>query len=164
MVTLERLRARYDGRCGYCGVFDEDTGATLTVDHHRPRSHGGGEEEANLVYCCPRCNEHKGAYWHTDAPPGIALLHPGVDDLAVHLRHLDDGRVEGITEEGDFFIACLSLNRPTLVRYRLRQREQRELRATLAAARERVRALEAAIASLTAETIDAEDDLDAEGR
>lgn len=61
------------------------------------------------------------------------------------------------------FIACLSLNRPALVRYRVRQREQLELRAALGETRERVRALEAKIASLTAETLDAEKDLDAEG-
>lgn len=164
MEPIERLRARYAGRCGYCGVFDEDTGATLTVDHHRPRRRGGSDDAANLVYCCPRCNEHKGDYWHADDPPGIALLHPAVDDLSAHLRHLDDGRVEGITEEGDFFIACLSLNRPTLVRYRVRQREQLELRAALGETKERVRELEAKIASLTAETVVAEDDLDAEGR
>jgi hypothetical protein len=45
----------------------------------------------------------------------------------------------------------------------VRQREQLELRAALGETRERVRALEAKIASLTAETLDAEKDLDAEG-
>lgn len=76
MDPVERLRDRFGGRCGYCGVLDEDTGATLTTDQHRPRSHGGDDEEINLVYCCPRCNDHKGSYWHEVDPPGIPLLHP----------------------------------------------------------------------------------------
>jgi hypothetical protein len=35
---VERLRIRFAGRCGYCGVFDEDTGSTLTVDHRLHRA------------------------------------------------------------------------------------------------------------------------------
>ncbi len=163
MEPVERLRDRFSGRCGYCGVLDEDTGSTLTVDHHRPRSHGGGDDDANLVYCCPRCNEHKSDYWHEVHPPRIALLHPGSDDLSEHLRELDDGRVEGITEEGDFFIARLRLNRPALIRYRAKRRSQGVLEAELASTRERVRALEAEIVSLSADNLAAEVEIEEEG-
>jgi 5-methylcytosine-specific restriction endonuclease McrA len=44
-----------DGRrCGYC------RGAASTIDHVVPRSRGGGNEWANTVAACGRCNNRKG--------------------------------------------------------------------------------------------------------
>ncbi|WP_437337101.1 HNH endonuclease [Sorangium sp. So ce394] len=41
------VRERFDARCAYCGVHDDAVGATLTIDHHRPRTRGGtGDVEA----------------------------------------------------------------------------------------------------------------------
>ncbi len=164
MDAVERLRARYGSRCAYCGVEEVDVGATLTVDHHRPRAHGGGDEEGNLVDCCPRCNEYRGSYWHEVDPPGIPLLHPGTDDLTAHLRELDEGRVEGITEEGDFFIHHLRLNRPQLVRHRARLQALRKVREELDAAKHRVHSLEQKIAALQQASAAVEDDIERGGR
>jgi 5-methylcytosine-specific restriction endonuclease McrA len=94
-----QVRQRFHARCAYCGVHEDAVGATLTVDHHRPRSYEGTGEVDNLVYCCARCNEHKGAYWYERDPPHVRLLHPGQDDLAQHLRESDDGRIVGLTPE-----------------------------------------------------------------
>ena len=44
----DRARDRFRARCGYCGVGDVDIGSTLTVDHHRPRSRGGGDDDEKL--------------------------------------------------------------------------------------------------------------------
>jgi hypothetical protein len=78
---------RYAGCCGYCGVREDDAGAELTIDHYRPRSYGGAaaDDDENLVYCCSKCNAHKGAYWHETDPPHIRLLHPLHDNMAAHL-------------------------------------------------------------------------------
>lgn len=146
----ERVRERFASRCGYCGVDDTSTGASLTVDHHRPRSQGGGENEENLVYTCPRCNEHKGAYWHEQHPPHRPLLHPGRDDLTLHLRAEDDGRLTARTLEGAFFIEKLRLNRAPLVAHRLRLLAAAAHAEELEAARERTRRLEQRIARLRA--------------
>jgi len=44
-----------DGRrCGYCA------GPASTIDHVVPRSRGGGNEWANTVAACGRCNNRKG--------------------------------------------------------------------------------------------------------
>jgi 5-methylcytosine-specific restriction endonuclease McrA len=44
-----------DGRrCGYC------RGAASTIDHVVPRSRGGGNDWANTVAACGRCNNRKG--------------------------------------------------------------------------------------------------------
>src|SRR5262249_50216332 len=138
-------------RCGYCGVHEDDTGATLTLDHHQPRAHGGDDQSDNLVYACSRCNDHKGSYWHADTPPHVCLLHPGRDDLGAHLREDDDGSIAGTPREGAFFVARLHLNRPQLVAYRRAIRERRELSEQLASALDHMRALERRMNELGAE-------------
>jgi len=45
--------------CVYCGATVED-GAKLTLDHLKPHSKGGGNEETNLVTCCQKCNSSRG--------------------------------------------------------------------------------------------------------
>lgn len=147
----EAARERYERCCAYCGVHEELAGATLTVDHHRSRSRGGSDDEDNLVYACPRCNEHKGPYWHTEDPPHIPLLHPGRDDLACHLQEDSSGRLSGLTSEGRFFIERLRLNRAPLVAHRLRLRAAAVREAELASARRRVADLERHIAELRAD-------------
>jgi hypothetical protein len=156
----ERTRERYARRCGYCGVHEDDAGATLTLDHHRPRVRGGEEESDNFVYACPRCNDHKGAYWHEHDPPHVRLLHPGHDDLAVHLREESDGRLAGLTPEGELFVARLHLNRPQLVAYRRASRAKRELAGQLAAALDRMRALERRMDDLSTAIDSAADEID----
>ena len=46
MTAAERraLRERYQFRCGYCGVHENEVGAELTVDHFQPRSSGGTDQ------------------------------------------------------------------------------------------------------------------------
>jgi hypothetical protein len=123
-------------------------GATLTVDHHRPRSHGGDNKSENHVYACSRCNEHKGSYWHGADPPHIRLLDPGREDLTLHLRESADGRLIGMTREGTFFIDKLRLNRAPLVAHRVRAQLSVVQAAELSRTREQVRALEQRIARL----------------
>ena len=117
----EQLRKRYAYSCGYCGIHETDVGSTLTVDHYRPTRHGGTDNDENLVYCCYRCNEHKGAYWHEVQAPGIRLLHPLDDTLDLHLLEEPSGQLVGQTPEGVFYIHRLYLNRPQLIAYRLRK-------------------------------------------
>jgi hypothetical protein len=145
-----RLRERFGGRCGYCGVHEDDAGATLTVDHHRPRVRDGETQDNNLVYACARCNEHKGSYWHEQDPPYVRLLRPGQDDLTVHIEERDDGWLIGTTPEGRFFVDRLNLNRPQLVAYRRGRLVKHRLSEDLAAALEHVRDLERRMEKLTA--------------
>ena len=127
---LEAIRRRYQYACGYCGVTEVDVGGGLTVDHHRPRSAGGGDDEDNLVYACARCNQYKGDFW--PASDGVApqqrVLHPQLDDLAVHLVEDErTGHLQGLSETGRFHITLLRLNRPQLVAHRLARKLQRIL-------------------------------------
>jgi hypothetical protein len=125
-------------------------GGALTVDHHRPRTHGGAHQDENIVYCCPKCNEYKGSYWHESDPPYIPLLHPLHDDLQGHIVEREDGHLDGLTSEGIFFVGRLRLNRPQLVAYRLHRRAEMALRGEADALRERVSKLQQRIAELDA--------------
>ena len=116
------VAARFDHRCGYCGVRDTDTGAALTIDHFQPISHGGSDELENLVYCCHACNEIKGSFWSSE-PSVRRLLHPRRDDIPFHLHEKADGTLSGLTATGVFHLGRLRLNRAELVVYRQRQRQ-----------------------------------------
>lgn len=61
-IRREKRLAIYlrDGMaCCYCGKGVEDE-VTLTLDHIRPYSCGGSNNETNLVTCCDRCNCSRG--------------------------------------------------------------------------------------------------------
>jgi hypothetical protein len=117
----QSVRARYDFCCGYGGVSETNMGAEMTLDHFQPRIHGGEDGRDNLVYCCHACNEFKGDYWQTE--PDLRLLHPLLDDLALHYREQDDGTLLALTERGANHLRALRLNRPELVAFRLEQKE-----------------------------------------
>ena len=54
-----RLRSKYGGRCGYCGIEVPDD--QFALDHVIPRAAGGDSSESNLMFCCCSCNMSKNA-------------------------------------------------------------------------------------------------------
>jgi hypothetical protein len=104
----------------------------LTVDHYVPLSAGGRDIEANLVYCCFRCNLFKGDFTPTemDQLAGHRVLHPLQDRIDDHVRFDGaTGRLQPLTETGRFHITLLHLNRPALVMFRLREHHKGLLKA-----------------------------------
>jgi hypothetical protein len=79
---------------------------------------GGSDDDANLVYSCPRCNSYKSDYWHDEVEH--RLLHPLNDPVN---EHLEEDRITGIltakTERGILHLEKLHLNRPQLIQQRL---------------------------------------------
>ncbi len=57
-MRRERIFARDDYRCVYCGERFEPE--ALTVDHVQPRMRGGDHSGGNLVTACGGCNARKG--------------------------------------------------------------------------------------------------------
>ena len=51
-----RLVLKQAGLCAYC----EKPLVTVTLDHVKPRSKGGSDDESNLVAACAPCNHAKG--------------------------------------------------------------------------------------------------------
>ena len=90
-------------------------GALLTVDHFRPTSRGGADDESNWVYSCSACNTFKAAYWNT--VPNEGLLHPLRDDVANHIEERE-GFLVGLTPRGERHIERLHLNREQLITQR----------------------------------------------
>jgi hypothetical protein len=103
-----------------------------------------------LVYACTACNRFKSDYWPVDEHYfDLHLLHPGKDDMSVHIAETVSGRVQGLTKRGRFHIQWLNLNRPQLVIMRRRRIEQvriqdqiAEIQATNAEMAKRVHLLE----------------------
>ena len=119
------LRERFEFRCGFCGVHEDDVGSLLTVDHFQPKSQGGADDIENLVYCCHACNEYKADLWN---PTGEhRILHPLLDSLPEHLEESEEGVLTAHTETGRFYIARLRLNRPQLIASRTKRRRERDL-------------------------------------
>lgn len=162
---FEVVRRLYRHACGYCGVTEMDAGSEMTVDHWMPRMAGGSDELDNLVYACWKCNQFKHDFWPNadDLTNQRRILHPLLDDLALHLRSNEQtGLLEALTETGRFHIFTLRLNRPQLVKHRLGQQLQQmlqekhhllelqidELRKTIAAQEHYLAALQAQIDQL----------------
>jgi hypothetical protein len=145
----EGLRRRFQLRCGYCGVSEQDAGAELTVDHFQPRSQDGLDELENWVYCCHACNEFKGDFWQ---PASLRrILHPLKDDLAMHLTEQEDGTLLARSETGAFHIERLHLNRPQLIAYRRERRLLEAARQSQARLLERLERLEEQVKTMTAQ-------------
>jgi 5-methylcytosine-specific restriction endonuclease McrA len=57
-LRRERIFARDDYRCAYCG--EQFEAERLTVDHVQSRRRGGDASGGNLVTACGPCNARKG--------------------------------------------------------------------------------------------------------
>jgi hypothetical protein len=121
----EQVRRRADFACEFCGVTETDTGGQLTVDHFQPKAKGGDDSLENLLYCCTRCNQYKLDYWPTH-PNDPMLWNPRLEVSSKHFLELDNGTLYSLTAMGAFTLKRLRLNRPPLVAYRLRKRQQVE--------------------------------------
>ena len=68
-MSRKSVLARDDHTCQYCGAR-----SNLTLDHIFPRHRGGETTWENLVCCCLRCNNKKGA--RTPQEAGMRLPQP----------------------------------------------------------------------------------------
>jgi len=116
--NLEFIRRRANYQCEYCTVSEVNYGGELTVDHFHPVSKGGNNELENLVYCCNKCNSYKHNYFpeNEDDP---RLWNPRIDNYNDHFITLENGVLHALTNQADFTIKLLRLNRKQLVSYRI---------------------------------------------
>jgi hypothetical protein len=120
--TREFVRRRAGFVCEYCGISETDAGGELTIDHYQPVSKGGTDDPDNLIYCCNRCNQHKGDYW-PEQPSEIRLWHPGSERPSLHFLELSDGTLRPLSPTGSFTLHRLRLNRDQLITHRLQLRK-----------------------------------------
>lgn len=136
-----QVRRRASFACEFCGVSETDTGGELTLDHYQPKAKGGSDTLDNLLYCCARCNQYKLDYWHEKPNDGV-LWNPRLESASTHFLELADGTLHPLTAVGAFTIKRLRLNRPPLVAYHLRKRQQAEELRLLSRYRDLVQLLE----------------------
>ncbi len=148
---LDRVRARANYACEYCGVSEVESGGVLTIDHYRPSSLGGSDDLDNLLYCCFRCNVFKADYW-PEQPTDLPLWNPRIEPQDRHFQALADGTLHPRTEIGGFTIALLRLNRPQLVAHRRLKARRAEHQRLLNQIRDNLLLLESVERRLEAET------------
>ncbi|MGY6501987.1 MAG: HNH endonuclease [Acidimicrobiales bacterium] len=89
-VARDRRAADADARtnrdrgthCFYCDVaFGDAIGCDRTIDHRLPKSRGGTDQLANMVFACRACNERKadGDEAAFSASPWLAERRAGVE-------------------------------------------------------------------------------------
>ncbi len=137
----EQVRQRAKFACEFCGVTESDVGGELTLDHFRPTTKSGDDGLENLLYCCHRCNQYKLDYWPTRLGEP-SLWNPRREPATQHFLELDDGILHPLTVVGAFTLKRLRLNRPPVVAYRLRKRQQADQVRLLIRYREMIRLLE----------------------
>jgi HNH endonuclease len=137
----QQVRQRADCACEFCGVREDDAGATLTIDHFQPRSKGGSDASDNLVYACPSCNQYKQDYWPTDAQ-SLRLWNPRDEDFTEDFTEAENGQLIALTTVGAFTVGHLRLNRSQLVAYRQNRRRQAESQQLLLRSQEVISSLD----------------------
>lgn len=124
-VVRRAVRQRAGFACEFCRVTEDAAGGEMVIDHYQPRAHGGSNDRENLIYCCFRCNLYKADYWPASADQPL-LWNPRREPRSAHAIELVDGRLGPTTLTGVFTVRRLRLNRPPLVVYRRRKREEAE--------------------------------------
>jgi hypothetical protein len=130
---LPFLRIDFRRRCAYCERPEAYLGGEdfFTVDHFRPASKFPEltTHYPNLYYACGRCNQYKGGVWPT---PNFVLKNlrfsdPCEEDMYErHLRELDDGKLESLTNCGQYTRDHIRLDRQDLLSWRLLRRQVAE--------------------------------------
>ena len=81
--------------CVYCGDSVENE-AKLTLDHLRPYSSGGTNNETNLVTCCLRCNSSRGKRsWKLFADATAGYLNHGLTAKTI-IDHIQKTRYRAL--------------------------------------------------------------------
>ncbi len=120
-LLKDALMLQFEGRCSYC-----DTAVTrgmAFIDHFRPKSKYPEFmfRWDNIYLSCHDCSRRKAsAFPNVEGRP--LLMDPCSDDPTIHLKEMDNGELQGLTEKGITTIYVLGLNRPNLLDERIRKR------------------------------------------
>jgi hypothetical protein len=120
-------------RCAYCERTEDYLGGeeAFEVEHFKPKSKFPDLicSYANLYYVCRGCNGHKSETWpsETQLSRGRRFADPCLEDPYVHhLREVEDGGVQEVTECGIYSNGHIRLDRTALRKWRCLRREARQ--------------------------------------
>lgn len=142
-----RPELRYDFwcACAYCGTTEQESHASMEIDHHEPKARRPDlvDVYTNLFYACPLCNRSKSRTW-----PSPTQMAQGMRFLRIDTDHPDDHlevrglRVEPLTPVGEYTITKLRLNRLELCNLRVCRQRLIIAKRRIASALRSLRALE----------------------
>jgi 5-methylcytosine-specific restriction endonuclease McrA len=113
----EKVAERAEFRCEYCRVHEDDSFLPFEIDHIISLKHGGGNEERNLAYACPHCNQHKGTDLTTfleSYQDIVPLFNPRIHKWSDHFD-VEEGQILPKTKIAEATIKLLRFNDPERV-------------------------------------------------
>lgn len=109
-----KVASRALHRCEYCHSSAALALGHFHTEHILPRKYGGSDDEDNLAYACPLCNENKLTTTEgRDSATGriVRLFNPRTDDWNSHFIWSADGiDLIGLTPIGRITVAVLKIN------------------------------------------------------
>ena len=118
----EAVARRAGGCCEYCCSQARFSPDPFSIEHIRPRSKGGTDEDDNLALACQGCNNRK--YTHVEARDPVSgnlvsLYDPRRQRWADHFSWNENFTlVIGLTPTGRATVELLKLNREGVVNLR----------------------------------------------
>lgn len=117
-----QVRQRAQGYCEYCLCPEFCATQSHSIEHIKPESRGGVNDEDNLALACQGCNGSKSNKTHALDPATrrtVALFHPRQDDWDKHFAWSSDHLfLIGLTPTGRATIRELDLNREGVIQLR----------------------------------------------
>ena len=110
----QRIRQTAQNRCGYCLSPQHLVMARLEIEHIKPLSKGGSNDESNLWLACPLCNRYKSDKISAVDPEThqtVSLFNPRTQHWSEHFRWSEDGiHIIGLTPIGRATVTALHLS------------------------------------------------------
>ncbi|MFY9557507.1 MAG: HNH endonuclease [Blastocatellia bacterium] len=115
---------RANHRCEYCGAPEAIFNFRFEVEHIRPISREGVDEESNLALACRSCNIHK-SNWLTAIDPvtqtDVPLFNPREQAWQEHFQlDLETAMISGLSPIGRAAVERLRMNSPVQLTARIR--------------------------------------------
>jgi hypothetical protein len=115
---------RANHRCEYCGAPEVIFNFPFEVEHIRPISRGGADDESNLALACRSCNIHK-SNWVTAIDPvteiEVPLFNPRTEAWPDHFQlDFETGEIRGLSPTGRATVERLRIDRRVQVTARIR--------------------------------------------
>ena len=110
----ERIIQTFGNRCAYCLSAQKYVLGVLEIDHIRPTSLGGSDNETNLCLACRLCNNYKSNQTSAIDPESsetVELFNPRIQKWSEHFKWSEDGiQILGLTSCGRATVIALKLN------------------------------------------------------